>query len=97
MKTSELQLGGNATPLFHTVAVAAVGRGDSLDWSTMHVIVHLVLRVTERRRSWISASDTVGGWKFLFVTETSTLWVGRRRKRKNMQARDDSKFYYFVT
>lgn len=32
------------------------------------------------------------------MIETSTLWVGRRnKKKKKMQARDDSKFYSFVT
>lgn len=45
--------------LFYTVAVIAVGGGDSLDWSIAHVKVHLVLHVTKMRRIWISVSDSV--------------------------------------
>lgn len=36
IETSEVELGGDTTPLSHTVAVTALGCGDSLGWPTAH-------------------------------------------------------------
>lgn len=48
-ETSEQELGGDTPPLFYTVAVIAVGCGDSLDLSMAHINVHLVMHVTKTR------------------------------------------------